>query len=153
MPKNIFIFTVRYINNILPTQSNLSKWGISSSSDCSFCLSPETLLHIVAGGRSHLDQGCFTWRHVTVLKFIAKSLTAVIFPQLVVADHSGFYRHLHYLWPFAVTPLYINSVNSFNVQVNISFKLFSNCLFHFTLFPQELYISPTSSGFPSITKL
>ena len=75
--KNIFNFTVRYINNTLPTQSNLSKWGISSSSDCSFCLSPETLLHIVAGCKSYLDQGRFTWRHDSVLKFIAKSLTAV----------------------------------------------------------------------------
>ena len=77
MPKNIFNFTVRYINNTLPTQSNLTKWGISSSSDCSFCLSPETLLHIVAGCKSYLDQGRFTWRHDSVLKFIANSLTAV----------------------------------------------------------------------------
>ena len=68
---------MRYINNTLPTQSNLSKWGISSSSDCSFCLSPETLLHIVGGCKSHRDQGRFTWRHDSVLKFIAKSLTAV----------------------------------------------------------------------------
>ena len=63
MPKNIFNFTVRYINNTLPTQSNLTKWGISSSSDYYFCLSPETLLHIIAGCKSYLDQGRVTWRH------------------------------------------------------------------------------------------
>ena len=77
MPKNIFNFTVRCINNTLPTQTNLTTWGISSSSDCSFCLSPETLLHIVACSKSYLDQGRFTWRNDSVLKFIARSLTAV----------------------------------------------------------------------------
>ena len=77
MPKNIFNFTVRYIHNTLPTQSNLTKLGISSSSDCSFCLTPKTFLHIVAGCKSYLDQGRFIWRHDSVLKFIAKSLTAV----------------------------------------------------------------------------
>ena len=35
LPKNIFNFTVRYINNCLPTQKNLAKWGIISSPDCS----------------------------------------------------------------------------------------------------------------------
>ena len=77
MLKNIFIFTVRYINNTLPIQSNLAKWGISSSSDRSFCLSPDIILHIATGCKSHLDQGRFTWRHQSVLKFIAKYLTAV----------------------------------------------------------------------------
>ena len=77
MPKNIFNFTVRYINNTLPTQSNSSKWGIRSTADCSFCLSPETLLHNVGACKSYLDQSRFTWRHDSVLKFIAKSLTAV----------------------------------------------------------------------------
>ena len=37
MPKNIFNVTVQYINNTLPIQSNLTKWGIRSSSDCFFC--------------------------------------------------------------------------------------------------------------------
>ena len=29
LPKNIFNFTIRYINNSLPTQKNLVKWGMS----------------------------------------------------------------------------------------------------------------------------
>ena len=77
MPKNIFNFTIRYINNSLPTRSNLSKWGISSTSECSFCLNPESLLHIVAGCKAYLDQGRFTWRHDSVLHFIAQSFRAV----------------------------------------------------------------------------
>ena len=60
LPKNIFNFIVCYINNTLPTRKNLRRWGISSSSDCSFCLYPETLLHVV-GCQHYLDR--FTWRH------------------------------------------------------------------------------------------
>ena len=77
MPRNIFNFTIRYINNSLPTRSNLSKWGITSTSECSFCLNTESLLHIVAGCKTYLDQGRFTWRHDSVLHFIAQSFKAV----------------------------------------------------------------------------
>ena len=55
LPKNIFNFTIRYINNSLPTRRNLQKWGLTSSSECSFCLHPEPLLHVVAGCSSYLD--------------------------------------------------------------------------------------------------
>ena len=52
LPKNIFNFTIRYINNTLQTRKNLLKWGISSTSECSFCLELESLLHVVAGCKS-----------------------------------------------------------------------------------------------------
>ena len=77
MPKNIFNFTIRYINNTLATRKNLVKWSISSTSECSFCLLPETLLHIVADCKSYLDQGRYTWRHGSVLMHIAKSFKAL----------------------------------------------------------------------------
>ena len=77
MPKNMFSFTIRYINNSLPTRSNLSKWRMTSTSECSFCLNPESLLYIVAACKTYLDQGRFTWRHDSVLHFIAQSFKAV----------------------------------------------------------------------------
>ena len=89
LPKNIFNFTIRYINNTLPTRKNLSKWGLSSTSDCSFCSSPETLLHIVAGCETYLNEGRFTWRHDSVLNFLASTLTAVQNSRLYV-DIPGF---------------------------------------------------------------
>ena len=89
LPKNIFNFTIRYINNTLPTRKNLSKWGLSSTSDCSFCLSPETLLHVVAGCKTYLDEGRFTWRHDSVLNFLASILTKVQNSRLLV-DLPGF---------------------------------------------------------------
>ena len=87
LPKNIYNFTIRYINNSLPTRRNLTKWGIMSNSDCSFCLKPETLLHVVAGCQSYLPR--FTWRHDSVLNFIAKTLQPVSNSDLFV-DLPGF---------------------------------------------------------------
>ena len=75
LPKNIYNFTIRYINNTLPTRKNLMKWGIQKSSDCSFCLASESLLHVVSGCQHYLDR--FTWRHNSVLNFIALSLKSV----------------------------------------------------------------------------
>ncbi len=82
LPKNIFNFTVRYINNTLPTRTNLNRWGISSSSDCSFCLNPETLLHVVAGCQQYLER--FTWRHDSILNFVAQTFQSMIECKLFV---------------------------------------------------------------------
>jgi hypothetical protein len=76
LPKNFFNFTIRYINNTLPTRKNISKWGLSSTSDCSFC-------------SSNLDEGRFTWRHDSVLNFLASTFIAVQNSTLY-ADIPGF---------------------------------------------------------------
>ena len=69
LPKNIFNFTILYLNNSLPTRRNLLKWGISATSECSFCSAPESLLHVVAGCHSYRER--FTWRHNSILSFLA----------------------------------------------------------------------------------
>ena len=96
LPKNIFNFTIRYINNTLPTRKNLSRWGISPTSECSFCLSLETLHHVVAGCKTYLNEGRFTWRHDSVLKLIASTLQSV--------QHCDLYADLPgYVSPSVVT--------------------------------------------------
>ena len=87
LPKNIFNFTIRYINNTLPTRKNLVKWNLVSSLECSFCLGPETLLHVVAGCQHYLER--FTWRHDSILNFLGKTLQSMNTCQLF-ADLSGF---------------------------------------------------------------
>jgi hypothetical protein len=87
LPKNIFNFTIRYINNTLPTRKNLARWCLSSSTECSFCLKPESLLHVVAGCNSYLNR--FTWRHDSVLNFIANIVQPMNFNNLYV-DLPGF---------------------------------------------------------------
>ena len=89
LPKNISNFTVRYLNNTLANHTNLYKWKLSSSPDCSFCLKPETLLHIVAGCKSYLEDGRYTWRHNSVLHFIASTLQCIK-NSTMYADLPGF---------------------------------------------------------------
>ena len=79
MPKNIFNFTLEYLSNTLATRKNLSKWCITQSSACSFCLQSETLQHIVSSCKSYLEQGRYTWRHDSVLNFIANTLSGLQF--------------------------------------------------------------------------
>ena len=89
MPKNIDSFTIKYLSNSLATRKNLSKWNITQSSDCSFCHMPETLLHIVAGCKTYLEEGRYTWRHNSALNFLAQSLKAIPNCSLY-ADLSGY---------------------------------------------------------------
>ena len=56
LPKNIYNFTIRYINNSLPTRKNMARWGLAQSPDCSFCLNPESLLHVFAGCQQELNR-------------------------------------------------------------------------------------------------
>ena len=56
LPQNIFNFSIRYINNFLPTKKNFAKWGVTASRECSFCLSSEALVHVVAGCQSYLER-------------------------------------------------------------------------------------------------
>ena len=77
MPKNIFNFTLKYLSNSLATRKNLSKWCITQSSASAFCLQSETLQHIVSSCKSYLEQGRYTWRHDSVLNFIANTLSGL----------------------------------------------------------------------------
>ena len=89
LPANIFNFTIKYLNNTLATRKNLYLWGLSNTSDCSFCLQPESLLHIVAGCKTYLDQGRFTWRHNSALRFLAQTFQSVNSSKLY-ADLPGY---------------------------------------------------------------
>ena len=77
LPKNIFNFSLKYLTNTLATRKNLSKWSISRSSACSFCLQSDTLQHIVSSCKLYLEHGRYTWRHDSVLNSIAKTFSTL----------------------------------------------------------------------------
>ena len=77
LPKSIFNFSIRYISNSLPTRANLTKWGISPTSGCSFYLQPESLIQVVAGCKKYLEEGRYTWRHDSILYFLSKSFPTI----------------------------------------------------------------------------
>ena len=89
LPKNIFNFTLRYLNNTLANRTNLHKWKLSPSPDCSVCLHPEPLLHVVSGCKSYLEDGRYTWRHNSALHFVASTLQCIKNSTLYV-DLPGF---------------------------------------------------------------
>ena len=62
---------------------------MSPTSNCSFCLLPETLLHIVSGCKTYLEQGRRTWRHDSILKFLAMAFQSVRDSTMYV-DPPGF---------------------------------------------------------------
>ena len=92
----------------------MARWGLSQSPDCSFCLNSESLLHVVAGCQQYLDR--FTWRHDSVLNFIAKSL------QPVINVHSSLYADVNgFLNPSIIA--------GENYRPDLLFLIQSNCLY------------------------
>ena len=77
LPKNIYNFTIKYLNNTLATRKNLCKWSITQSSASSFCLQSESLQHIVSAATNYLKHGRYTWRHHSVLLYLAKTLSTL----------------------------------------------------------------------------
>ena len=89
MPKNIFNFSIKYLNNTLPTRKNLCKWSISQSSACSFCLQSETLQHVISSCKCYLEEGRYTWRHNSVLLYLANTVSSLS-PCKIYADLPSF---------------------------------------------------------------
>ena len=77
MPKNIYNFTMRYMNNTLPTMKNMKMWKKLYSSDCKFCQQTQTSGHVVGGCISSLREGRYNWRHDAIIANIAKFFTAL----------------------------------------------------------------------------
>ena len=89
MPRNIFNFSIIYLNNTLPTRKNLCKWSISQSSACSFCLQSETLQHVISSCKCYLEERRYTWRHNSVLLYLANTFSSLS-PCKVYADLPSF---------------------------------------------------------------
>ena len=123
LPKNIFNFSIRYLSNTLANRVNLYKWKLSQFSDCSFCLFPESFLHVVSGCKSYLEEGLYTWRHNSALHFVASTLQSVRNSYLY-ADRPGF------LSPCIITGdqlrpdmlLFIGKTTLFMIELTVGFE-------------------------------
>ena len=70
-------------------RKNLVKWGISPTSDCSFCLLPKTLFHVISCYIAYLEQGRYTWRHDHILNFLTMIFQSVR-DSIIYVDLPGF---------------------------------------------------------------
>ena len=64
LPRNIFSFNIRYLNNTLANGTNAIKWGITNSSTCIFCDQQQTL--VIGGCKTALLESRYNWRHDSI---------------------------------------------------------------------------------------
>ena len=89
LPKGIYSFAIRYLNNTLPNASNTFKWKVSQSKSCSLCHLDQTLGHVVGGCKVSLNEKRYNWRHDSIVLSLA-SLLPRSDPTKVYADLVGF---------------------------------------------------------------
>ena len=74
LPKNIYNFCIRHVNNTLANNTSPHKWGNTPSPLSSNCNKPQTLGYVVAGCSVHLNKKIYNYRHDSVLLNIVKSI-------------------------------------------------------------------------------
>ena len=71
LPRGIYSFVIRYLNNTLPNASNTFKWKISTSPYCPNCNLLQSLGHVVSGCSISLNEKRYNWRHDSFLLNLA----------------------------------------------------------------------------------
>ena len=74
LPKNIYNFSIRCVNNSLANASNMHKWGKTTSSLCLHCNKNQTLGHVVAGCEILLREKRYNYRHDFILLNVGRIL-------------------------------------------------------------------------------
>ena len=77
LPRNIYNFSIRYINNSLANASNMHKLGKTTSSLCLHCNKNQTLGHMVAGWETSLREKCYNYRHDSILLNLGRILESI----------------------------------------------------------------------------
>ncbi|XP_060076611.1 uncharacterized protein LOC132556244 [Ylistrum balloti] len=67
-------FLLRSVYNVLPTPTNLHRWGMTENPNCPLCDQPGNLAHVLSSCNTALTQGRHTWRHNKVLRELADTL-------------------------------------------------------------------------------
>ena len=77
LQKNIYNFSIRYVNNSLENASNMHKWGKTTSSLCLHCNKNQTLGHVVAGCETSLREKSYNYRHNSILLNLGRILESI----------------------------------------------------------------------------
>jgi hypothetical protein len=80
IPHGVLKFAVNSRIDMLPTVTNLRRWGKRASVNCQLCgnMVKQTLFHVLVHCKHTLDQGRLTWRHDSVLNHIAGCLKSAL---------------------------------------------------------------------------
>lgn len=71
-------FLVQAVYDVLPSPSNLHRWGLADTPLSPLCQRKGTLEHILCCCPKALGDGRYCWRHDQVLKTIAESISSAI---------------------------------------------------------------------------
>ena len=89
LPRGIYSFVIRYLNNTLPNATNTFKWKISNTKTCLHCHSDQTLGHVIGGCKVALDEKRYNWRHDSIILSLASLIPRGVSTK-VYADIPGF---------------------------------------------------------------
>ena len=89
LPRRVLSFAINSSIYTLPTFRNLKLWGKKMSSNCKLCGNTQTLLHVLAGCKTMLDQGRYTWRHNCVLNHIEMYIRGLTNNANIISDLPG----------------------------------------------------------------
>ena len=79
MRSNILSFCLGATYNVLPSPKNLKRWHLASQSSCFLCHKDVcTIPHILGACEISLQQGRFTFRHDSVLKYLVLVLKSFL---------------------------------------------------------------------------
>jgi hypothetical protein len=73
LPRGVLQFVLNASTDSLPTLANLGRWRLRSFNNikCPLCQNSQTLHHVLNFCKTMLDQGRYTWRHDSVLAYLA----------------------------------------------------------------------------------
>ena len=66
-------FMIRSVYDVLPSRTNLQKWGIVQDASCSLCGCSQSLRHVLSSCSYALAHGRYTWRHNQVLQIVLEA--------------------------------------------------------------------------------
>ncbi|XP_024141063.1 uncharacterized protein LOC112154399 [Oryzias melastigma] len=71
-------FLIQSVYDVLPSPTNLQRWGLSDTALCQLCQKRGTLEHILSSCSKALVEGRYRWRHDQVLRALADTVSAAI---------------------------------------------------------------------------
>lgn len=60
-------FIIQSVYDVLPSPTNLQRWGLSDTAACQLCKKRGTLERILSWRRKALGEGRYRWRHDQIL--------------------------------------------------------------------------------------
>ena len=88
LPRNIFDFTIHYLNNTLANGTNAIKWGITNRFTCIFCDRQQALGHLIGGCGTALLESRYNRRHDSILLNIYETIKSQVLQAFV--DREGY---------------------------------------------------------------